>query len=74
MRGGVEMAKKLMIDTQRCKSCALCIDQCPKGALSIGGELNKAGYRNIVSDGEKCSVCGLCYSVCPDYVFSIVEE
>lgn len=66
--------KKLVLDVQRCKSCSLCVDQCPKGALSMGETLNKAGYKHAALDSVKCIACGLCYSVCPDYVFSIVEE
>lgn len=65
---------KLHIDRERCKGCGGCILQCPKGALSFSGQLNKAGYDTIQSDEAKCIQCGICYTVCPDIVFTITEE
>lgn len=68
------MSKLLVIKQQWCKSCGYCVKQCPKAALSLGKDLNEAGYSYVVLDQEKCIVCGQCYSVCPDYVFSIAEN
>ncbi|HWR50430.1 MAG TPA: 4Fe-4S binding protein [Bryobacteraceae bacterium] len=68
------MAKKLALQTERCKSCGYCVAQCPKQALSVGGKLNQAGHKHVVLDADRCIACGMCYSVCPDYVFSIVDD
>ncbi len=65
--------RKAILQTAWCKSCGYCAAQCPRGALTIGNELNEGGYRHVVIDEEKCIGCGICYSVCPDYVFRIVE-
>ncbi|MBR0481809.1 MAG: 4Fe-4S binding protein [Firmicutes bacterium] len=67
------MKEKLIINSDRCKSCGLCILACQKDALSIGKEANPAGYMYITVDHEKCVCCGMCYTACPDYVFTIEE-
>lgn len=64
---------KLLIETERCKSCGYCIASCPKKALSfvrVEGKL----FDDVVVDEEKCIGCGICYMVCPDYVFELTEE
>ncbi|SMB95134.1 2-oxoglutarate ferredoxin oxidoreductase subunit delta [Desulfonispora thiosulfatigenes DSM 11270] len=65
--------KKLIISKESCKSCKYCVKNCPKGALSIKGEINAKGYPYVSVDHDKCITCGICYNVCPDYVFEIVE-
>lgn len=65
--------KKLMTHVASCKSCGYCVDNCPKSALEIRGEINEKGYQTVVVDEERCIVCGVCYNVCPDYVFEIVD-
>ena len=67
------MRESLIVNKARCKSCGLCVKACPRGALAIGDELNKAGYRCVTADMDKCIRCGVCYTVCPDYVFTIEE-
>ena len=70
------MAKegKLVLRQNWCKSCGLCVNACPKKALSIGHDANPDGYQFVVVDTEKCVLCGNCYTICPDYVFSLVKD
>lgn len=50
-----------------CKSCGLCVESCPRGALKIGHHLNTQGFNPAVFDESKqCSGCGNCTVVCPD--------
>ena len=60
--------------TEWCKGCRYCVESCPKGALSIGTELNKSGFQYVVLDEALCVSCGTCRIVCPDCVFRFVEE
>jgi 2-oxoglutarate ferredoxin oxidoreductase subunit delta len=63
----------LLIATDRCKACELCVVACPKGLLAIDtGSLNTLGYHPIsLHDPERCTSCALCARVCPDAVFEV---
>ncbi|MCI8474026.1 MAG: 4Fe-4S binding protein [Oscillospiraceae bacterium] len=69
----MENRLELKLQTERCKSCGLCVTACPQGALSIGSSSNSAGYKCVALDKKKCITCGICYTACPDYVFTIEE-
>lgn len=64
---------KLKIEYDKCKSCGLCVDICPKKILYIDrNRLNKKGYNPVnVKDANECIGCGSCYKVCPDIVFEV---
>jgi len=38
------MAGKIIIDTERCKGCGLCVPVCPKNDIVISERSNKKGY------------------------------
>ena len=42
-----------------CRSCGVCVEKCPAGALSFDGE------GRVVWDGAKCVQCDTCIKVCP---------
>lgn len=66
--------KQHAICALRCKSCGLCVDACPKHVLTIGSELNAAGYAVVVqARPEDCVRCGICGIVCPDAAIGVVE-
>jgi|WetSurMetagenome_2_1015567.scaffolds.fasta_scaffold93253_1 aryl-alcohol dehydrogenase-like predicted oxidoreductase len=44
-----------------CRSCGLCVQRCPQGALS----LNARG--KMVWDKAKCIYCGYCIAACPSF-------
>ncbi len=66
--------EKVVLHTQRCKGCYLCIRECPKQAVKKAGVSNKKGYEVIHVDESLCVACGTCYVVCPDYVFEIRRD
>ena len=48
------------IDSEKCKACGICLQECPENAIS--GEKKVAH----VIDQTKCTTCGVCFAVCPD--------
>jgi len=66
---------KLKINYDKCKSCGLCTNICPKKILYINSDrINKKGYNPIeVKNESECIGCGSCYKVCPDIVFEVGE-
>lgn len=72
MSEGVVTRGSLVIDTDRCKGCDLCIDACRPGVLEMTiTDLNPRGFRfpQLVSEG--CTACRACAQICPDYVFQV---
>ncbi len=65
---------KAYLDSERCKGCGLCIENCPRSAIGLTLNMNTGGYNYVAVDTEKCIGCGICYTVCPDGAFSILNE
>ena len=63
----------IVIDSDRCKSCGICVEHCSRKALSISGMTGKTGYAPVIVDADKCTGCGICYLMCPDTVFEILD-
>lgn len=63
----------IVIDSNKCKSCYLCINACPLGLIKKGQNIGKTGeYTVEFSDIEKkCFGCAQCAMACPDV--AIVE-
>lgn len=63
---------KLVIREDRCKSCGICVVNCPKECLEITGRLNTQGYRSAgLKDPEACVGCAICARMCPDVVIEV---
>ncbi len=63
---------KVLINSNRCKECGLCIYNCPKKAISKSEQLNIHGYYPVIINDEDCIACGICYTTCPDGVFHVL--
>lgn len=65
--------KRLTIDRDRCKGCALCVSVCPKKILRLSENgFNAKGYQAAeVTDEEKCISCAMCATICPDCVIKV---
>jgi 2-oxoglutarate ferredoxin oxidoreductase subunit delta len=60
----------LVIDTEKCKGCELCVAACPPNVLEMSTAVNEMGYRYPeLSPG--CTGCTACQMVCPDFVFAV---
>lgn len=57
----------IVVNTERCKGCNLCVVACPKHIISLCKEVNRKGYNYAqLTDEEACIGCAACATVCPD--------
>ena len=56
----------ILIDTEECKGCGLCVESCPPECLELLPELNAYGVHPAHYTGEGCSGCGICFYCCPE--------
>lgn len=69
----------VVVNTERCKGCNLCVVACPTGVLSLQQkEVNNRGYHfAYMAKPEKCIGCQSCALVCPDAcieVYRVIEK
>jgi 2-oxoglutarate ferredoxin oxidoreductase subunit delta len=64
----------ICIDANVCKGCLLCLEECPKKALSPGTERSAKGYLMPAPDTATCVSCGLCELLCPDQAITTIKE
>ena len=68
------MAGRIIIDTERCKGCGLCIEFCPKSCIVVSRQSNKLGYFPAEPTGSDCTGCAICALVCPDAVIEVHRD
>ena len=65
----------IVIDSELCKECHLCIHACKKGLIVPSHEYNSRGYRPVrFKEGEECTGCALCATTCPDIAIEVYRE
>jgi 2-oxoglutarate ferredoxin oxidoreductase subunit delta len=65
---------KIEINKELCKSCGLCVKECPKKIIHIGSTINSKGYNTAMqTDDNKCTGCKLCAIVCPDSAIAVYK-
>ena len=56
----------VVIDSEECKGCGLCVESCPTHLLELDPELNAYGVHPARYKGENCNGCGICFYCCPE--------
>ena len=62
---------KIVVDTERCKGCQICVPVCKEGTIQMSKNLNSKGYQFAASINEDCTGCINCALVCPDGAISV---
>ena len=67
---------RIVIDENRCKTCYLCVDTCPKGLIKKSSRVNKLGEYLVEFCDEKneCIGCAMCAMRCPDVAITEVHK
>ena len=61
-----KMKGVVVVNTERCKGCNLCV-ACPAKVLSLTAKVNPKGYNYVQPVNEDaCVGCASCAIVCPD--------
>jgi 2-oxoglutarate ferredoxin oxidoreductase subunit delta len=64
----------VVIDTDRCKGCDLCVVACPSDVLILGREVNAKGYNYAqMINEDACIGCANCGYVCPDGCITVYK-
>jgi 2-oxoglutarate ferredoxin oxidoreductase subunit delta len=66
----------IIVNTDRCKGCNLCVVACPLHVLALAQrEVNKKGYpfvHQVLED--TCTGCASCAIVCPDGCITVYRK
>lgn len=61
-------AKRVTVNTLRCKGCGICVEFCPTGVLEL------AEGKARVAALEKCTACNMCDLRCPDFAITVEKK
>jgi len=64
----------VIVASDHCKGCELCIAACPHHALELDlGVVNPLGHHPVrLVDAVACTSCAFCARVCPDAVLTVL--
>ena len=66
----------IVVDTERCKGCALCVEACPHDVIALAEKkVNVHGYRYVEpAHAEACVGCTSWAIVCPDGCITVYRK
>ncbi len=66
----------IVIDTDRCKGCMLCMVACPKQVIElVERKVNVHGYPYVSAvRPDECTGCASCGIVCPDGCITVYRK
>jgi len=65
---------QIVVDTERCKGCELCVVSCPEGTIGMSDTINKKGYKFAMQIYDNCTGCTNCALVCPDAIITVYRK
>lgn len=66
---------RIVVDSERCKGCGLCVGVCPQGSLALSETFNAAGYHPVrLADPPSCTGCAVCAIICPDVALTVYRQ
>ncbi len=66
---------KIVVDTERCKGCGVCVASCPCDVLGLSSEVNGKGYPfAVMVNPDGCTGCALCGIICPDSCITVYRQ
>ncbi|MCC8019983.1 MAG: ferredoxin family protein [Rikenellaceae bacterium] len=66
---------RIVVDTERCKGCAVCVAACPFEVLALTRGVNGKGYHfSFMDQPERCTGCASCALVCPDSCITVFRQ
>jgi 2-oxoglutarate ferredoxin oxidoreductase subunit delta len=64
----------VVIKTEACKGCDLCVEACPTDVLVLDSKVNSKGYNPAIAiNHDACTGCKICALVCPDMCFTVYQ-
>lgn len=66
----------IVVNTDRCKGCSLCVVACPKNVIALSAKaVNVHGYRYAEAVLlDECIGCASCGIVCPDGCITVYRK
>jgi 2-oxoglutarate ferredoxin oxidoreductase subunit delta len=62
----------IIVDTERCKGCNLCVIACPTDVISLNEQVNGKGFNPAYpANHDSCTGCMNCSMVCPDMCITV---
>ena len=71
-----KMLGAIVVDTDRCKGCSLCVIACPQSVIAMASNrVNTQGYIYAeAAHPDKCIGCAACGMVCPDGCITVYRK
>ncbi|PKP30952.1 MAG: ferredoxin [Bacteroidetes bacterium HGW-Bacteroidetes-17] len=65
----------IIVDTEKCKGCEVCVGNCPTEVIGMSDNVNGKGYHYAyMAQPDACTGCSNCAIVCPDGVITVYRK